>query len=232
MRNAVLSVVALAFLGVLLWAVVQAPAPQVNLPNLVAEAMPESGVDHPITAVLLNFRSYDTLLEIGVLLLAVSGGLALARDQDVPAQLERAAVSPLLKALAQWLVPLMLVVAGYLLWAGKHRPGGAFQAGAVVAAAGVLLRFADIHLRWPPRDPFRWGGFVMGFAVFLGVAVSVMAGGRPFLTYPNALAGGLILVIEAFLTLSIGFILLGLFDAAPASPHWRRTPPVKTEAGP
>jgi multisubunit Na+/H+ antiporter MnhB subunit len=33
--------------------------------------LPESGVEHPVTAVLLNFRAYDTWLEIGVILLGL-----------------------------------------------------------------------------------------------------------------------------------------------------------------
>src|SRR5690606_29750981 len=37
-----------------------------------AEALlPESGVEHPVTAVLLNFRAYDTWLEMGVILLGL-----------------------------------------------------------------------------------------------------------------------------------------------------------------
>ncbi|MFN2442615.1 MAG: sodium:proton antiporter, partial [Thermoanaerobaculia bacterium] len=39
--------------------------------NLVTGQLSDSGVEHPVTAVLLNFRGYDTFLEMGVLLLAV-----------------------------------------------------------------------------------------------------------------------------------------------------------------
>ena len=40
-----------------------------SLPALVQDKLTHSGVQNPVTAVLLNFRSYDTLLEIGVLLI-------------------------------------------------------------------------------------------------------------------------------------------------------------------
>ena len=46
-----------------------------DLPEAVAAHMAESGVEHPVTAVLLNFRGYDTLLEVAVLLLALLGVL-------------------------------------------------------------------------------------------------------------------------------------------------------------
>jgi hypothetical protein len=39
----------------------------------VIRHLPDSGVSNPVTAVLLNFRAYDTLLEIGVVLLALWG---------------------------------------------------------------------------------------------------------------------------------------------------------------
>src|SRR5690554_4191920 len=46
-----------------------------GLTSTVMERIGESGVDHPPTAVLLNFRAYDTWLEVAVLLLAVWGVL-------------------------------------------------------------------------------------------------------------------------------------------------------------
>ncbi|MDP3892698.1 hydrogenase subunit MbhD domain-containing protein, partial [Nocardioides sp.] len=48
--------------------------------GLVADRVGESGVEHPVTAVLLNFRSYDTLLEVAVLLVAILAALALRPD--------------------------------------------------------------------------------------------------------------------------------------------------------
>jgi hypothetical protein len=46
----------------------------------VTEALPRSGVENPVTAVLLNFRAWDTLLESVVLLAALIGVWSLARD--------------------------------------------------------------------------------------------------------------------------------------------------------
>ncbi len=47
--------------------------PSPGLEALVAEHLDASGTRNPVTAVLLNFRGYDTLLELGVLLLALLG---------------------------------------------------------------------------------------------------------------------------------------------------------------
>ncbi|MFO8153728.1 MnhB domain-containing protein [Thioalkalivibrio sp.] len=196
------------------WAVLERPMPVENLPERVASAMPESGVEHPITAVLLNFRSYDTLLEIAVLLLAVVVALALREAQpDRPEQM--GLDNPLLRAVMAWLLPLMLIVAGFLLWAGAYQPGGAFQAGSVLAAAGVLLRLAGVSAGWLDNAVLVRAGLALGLLTFLGIGMLVMLAGVPFLTYPAAHAGTLILVIELTLTLSIGLTLLSLFRLNP-----------------
>ncbi len=196
------------------WAVLDRPMPEESLPERVAAAMPESGVDHPVTAVLLNFRSYDTLLEIAVLLLAVVVALALREAQpDRPEQM--GLENPLLRAVMAWLLPLILIVAGFLLWAGSYQPGGAFQAGSVLAAAGVLLRLAGVGSAWLENAILMRAGLALGLLTFLGIGLLVMIPGTPFLTYPLEYAGTLILVIELTLTLSIGLTLISLFRLTP-----------------
>lgn len=204
----------LAVSAALGWAVLERPLPEETLSERVAAAMPESGVDHPITAVLLNFRGYDTLLEIAVLLVAVMVALALREAQpDRPEQM--GLENPLLRAVMAWLLPLILVVAGFLLWAGAYQPGGAFQAGSVLAAAGVLLRLAGVGTAWLDNAILMRAGLALGLLTFLGIGLMVMIPGAPFLTYPLEYAGILILVIELTLTLSIGLTLISLFRLTP-----------------
>ena len=151
--------------------------------------------------------AYDTLLEIAVLLLALLAILAVVGE---PGAARSAPAHPVLQTLARLATPLMIVVAVYLLWAGAFRPGGAFQAGAVLAAAGVLLHLARLLPGWQtPRLHLRLG-LAGGFALFLAVAGGLLAQGA-LLQYPPALAGGLILLIESGLTLSLALTLAGLF---------------------
>ena len=104
----------------------------------------------------------------------------------------------------------MAVVAIYLLWAGAFRPGGAFQAGAVLAAAAVLLHLAGLAPGWETPGLRMRLAFSAGFMVFLAVSAALLPQGA-LLTYPPAMAGGLILLIEAVLTVSLALILAGLF---------------------
>lgn len=178
-----------------------------GLSELVAQNLETSGVSNPVTAVLLNFRAYDTLLELGVLLLALLGVWSLG---GIP-ESHDSSPGPVLDLLSRLLVPLLILVAGYLLWAGAHAPGGAFQAGSVLGAAGVLLllagwrldaRFAGLSLRI---------ALAAGLGMFVVVAVALIFVGRHLLEYPVPFAGTLILLIEAAATLSIGITLAALF---------------------
>lgn len=166
-----------------------------------------SGADNAVTAVLLNFRGYDTLLEIAVLTVALVGVWALG-----PAPLiKETEPSPVLVGMNSVLLPLVPVICGYLLWVGTKGPGGAFQAGSVLAAASVLYVLSGYRPRLRlPDAPVRWG-VIVGLAAFLCVAVGVMGSGRAFLQYPVGLAGVLILLVEIFATVSIALILAGLF---------------------
>ncbi|NGX15127.1 MnhB domain-containing protein [Wenzhouxiangella sp. XN24] len=187
----------------LLWATPLAP----GLDDAVRAALAQSGVENPVTAVLLNFRGYDTLLEIAVMTSTLVGVWALG-----PApKLHERPPSPVLLGLDSVLIPLSAVICGYLLWVGATRAGGAFQAGSVLAATGVLFILSGRRPRIGlPHAPMRWG-VVLGLATFLVVALAVMGDGRQFLEYPPGSAKTLILVIEAAATLSIAVILAGLF---------------------
>jgi multisubunit Na+/H+ antiporter MnhB subunit len=203
-----ITVLCAALAGTLAWALLHAfsgPSHDM-LPRAISENLAASGVSNPVTAVLLNFRAYDTLLELAVLLTAVLGIFALGQANPGyrPA-------GPVFDGLVRWLVPVLILTAGYLLWVGAHAPGGAFQAGAILAAAGVVLRLAGrtrIGL---------YEGFVLrivmaaGVGMFLLVGLTLLLLGRSFLSYPPAWAGALILLIETAAMLSIAATLLLAF---------------------
>jgi multisubunit Na+/H+ antiporter MnhB subunit len=197
---------ALAVLAALAWAVWLLPPERAGLFPEVAARLVESGVTNPVTAVLLNFRGYDTLLELGVLFLAVLGAWSMGEAQ---APLLEEPGDPLL-ALVRTFLPLLVMVAAYLLWLGSHAPGGALQAGAVLAAAGILALLVDIR---PPPYLTGWPlRAVLGscLAFFLAAAMAMTGGGGHFLEYPQGWAKGFILLIEAVMTLSVAatFVLL------------------------
>lgn len=179
-------------------------------PGLSAEVtanMQTSGVSNPVTAVLLNFRAYDTLLEMMVLLIALLGvwsfGDATMHRETTP--------GIMLNTLSRLLIPILILISAYLLWVGAHAPGGAFQAGSVLGAAGVMLLLAGwrLHAGFSAL-PLRLI-LLAGPASFVAMAVFTLLIEGRLLEYPPAQAGRLILILETLATLTIGATLAALF---------------------
>jgi multisubunit Na+/H+ antiporter MnhB subunit len=205
---------AAAACGVLAWilasTVWQTVAGGAGLAGTVADMMPLSGVDHPVTAVLLNFRSYDTWMELGVLLLGWLGVLA-ARGE---VSLAGAPMNPASLGVLGWfvraVVPMFVLVAGYLLWLGKFAPGGAFQAGVVGGAAGVLLWLAGYRSVAGLPPYLLKSAAAVGFGAFALLAALAPLAGAPMLTLPAARAGEIILLLETLAAVSIAVTIAAL----------------------
>lgn len=206
--SVLLAVLLLGLLGGLSIAVLSLSQPAPGLEAAVAARIDQSGVSHPVTAVLLNFRGYDTLLELVVLLLALIGTWSAGQARGFAGN----PPGPLLRELPRLLAPLIVLVAGYLLWVGAQAPGGAFQAGSLLGGLGILLGLSGRPLPgWAKGAALRWLA-ILGVALFalLGVAAAMLPGGAP-LEWPPAFAKSLILAIELAAMLSIGVILTALF---------------------
>ncbi|MDR4989345.1 MAG: DUF4040 domain-containing protein [Bacteroidales bacterium] len=181
--------------------------------GLTAEAgalLPESGVEHPVTAVLLNFRAYDTWLEIGVILMGLLaifavGGIKAYRKPGV------AALDPLLRQVILFFTPVLFLFGAFLLYFGKTGPGGAFQAAVLWGAIGILL-----HLGGRPvlEEIPRWLRkllLTVGLGFFLLLGFLFMTGGGALFEYPPAYAGILILIVETLAAISIAVALTAIF---------------------
>ncbi|MBV2090780.1 MAG: DUF4040 domain-containing protein [Candidatus Thiodiazotropha sp. (ex Ctena orbiculata)] len=189
-------------IGWVLWLTIYAE-PVERLAQLANAMLDRSGVSNPVTAVLLNYRAYDTLLELVVVLAAVLGVLVVGRERRGYRE-----AGPVFYGLVHWLVPLLIVTAGYLLWVGAHAPGGAFQAGATLAAAGIVLRLAGYDAAGLPDGRLLRWLLVAGTGVFLLLGLGMNVSGGRFLQYPEAWSGSLILVIEVAATASIAAALV------------------------
>jgi multisubunit Na+/H+ antiporter MnhB subunit len=200
------------------------PAPSLAPQAAAVADGPGAGLGNPITAVLISYRSFDTMLEKIVLILAVVGVWSVGADAawgSAPAPLGRRNPYGSMVFLAQMLAPAGAVIGLHIFWVGADAPGGAFQGGALLAAMWMIAMMA--RLTEPPRvDSRRLRlALVAGPAVFLviGLAGIVMAGS--FFAYPAAFAKPIILFIEAFMLLSIA-VALPMLVAGP--PSGRREP--------
>jgi multisubunit Na+/H+ antiporter MnhB subunit len=214
--------------GALVATALTLPGDPRSLASEIEGRMEVSGVDHPVTAVLLNFRAYDTWLELAVLLLAAVLVLGLRRADDLSGVEPLPPASAVLVAATRLVIPVVVLTATYLLWLGTHAPGGAFQAGAVLGAGGVLLHEAG--LRGVTAVPGRWlrGGLLAGFAAFTVAAAVPLAIGGSLFEHPADRAGVVIVAVETAAGVTIGLTLAVLFAASqtrqPAGPGEREVP--------
>lgn len=219
-RKGIIAVIVLSgvFAGILAFTLLQMPdvVPD-TIKRQVTDNMAHSGVANPVTAVLLNFRGYDTLLEVVVLWAAAlavwSLGQTLATPQRAP--------DSILSGFARLLVPLMVLVSAYLLWVGAYAPGGAFQGGAVLAAAGLL--WLSIGQEKQLLSDGLWTRFILVFGplVFTLSALLLLFLQQQLLKYPSDSAGTWILAIESAALISIAATLMALFlgGKPPATEH-------------
>ncbi|PNG25337.1 hydrogenase subunit MbhD domain-containing protein [Methylocella silvestris] len=212
---AALSALAAIALGAV---ILSLPEPGPSLAPLAAKNLAATGVGNPITAVLIAFRSFDTLLEKVVLLLAIIGVWSLAPDRywgGAPIAPRAARPVGALTFLAQLVAPIGVVVGVHMVWVGADEPGGAFQGGAILAAMWMIVMMARLSEAPPVGAPWLRAALVAGPAVFLIAGASGAVTSGAFFALPQAFAKPLILIIEAFMTLSIAVTLPMLVAGPP-----------------
>lgn len=199
--------ITLAVAGTLLRTASQLPAWQ----ELLSQSMPVRGVEHDVTAVLLVFRGYDTLLESFVLLLAAVAVASLGTGIDRTGTIVQSGRRhELLAWVVRVLAPVLALLGLWFLFAGSSSPGGAFQSGALWAGMLILLNIGGVDLR-PLHRRLLLPATVIGVLVF---AVAGMLGpllGDAWLTWPEPAGFAVILGVEIALTVSIAAGLYLLF---------------------
>ena len=173
----------------------------------IESAYPEGGGANVVNVILVDFRGFDTLGEITVLsIVALTVFTLLRRFRPAPesielplqqqrqndfdqAEEERSHGDTLAhylfvpRIIMQWLFPVILTFAIYLLMRGHDLPGGGF-AGGVTASIAILLLYMAGGTRWVEARldirPLRWISF--GLLLATGTGLAAWAAGYPFLT--------------------------------------------------
>ncbi|MBU0480385.1 MAG: sodium:proton antiporter [Proteobacteria bacterium] len=204
-------VMPVALFAVLAWGYLAPGTRSSGLARHVDEALAESGVESRVTAVLLNYRAYDTLLECFVLFLGVAVVWSMrpsrSAGSDSPAD-------PVLLSLVRLLAPFLVLIGIYLLWAGSSQAGGAFQAGAIFGGAGVLLLLTSSRLLSILPGKLLSPGICLGPFFFLLAAFGAMALGGNFLEYRRESAAMIVIALEVMAAFSIGLSLAVFFGGS------------------
>ena len=197
-------------LAVLMAFSLQVPGPTAEM---VRPGVDEHVLGNPVTVVLLDFRAYDTLMELVVLLGAFLGARVLLDHADLaPLHPPVPADPPMVGPLLGMATPLLVLTSLYLFWAGSQEPGGAFQAGALLGGLGVLYRLTGRLEPYEHTPLWLRLMLVLGLAVFSAVAIGSALWSPWPLSYPEPGLYQLVLVIEFTLMLSIAATLTALFS--------------------
>jgi multicomponent Na+:H+ antiporter subunit B len=110
--------------------------------EILAEAGDRLGAANIVTAILLGYRGFDTLGELSILFAAATAaGLILGHRRDHARRDPPGGL--VLRAGADLLFPLLVVVGLYIIAHGHVTPGGGFQGGVILAAAFFVAVLAD-----------------------------------------------------------------------------------------
>ena len=107
----------------------------------------ETGARNLVTAILLDYRLFDSLFEAGILLVAVSGVIWISKhdleEKNAKFMIDKYKTPDLFVSLSRLVFHLMLTFGFYIIVNGHLSPGGGFQGGAIVATAILILYYID-----------------------------------------------------------------------------------------
>ena len=230
--------VLLVLLAVVLWRVAPFDTPE-NLGH-VARYYLDHGIQdnraaNIVTAVIVNYRGLDTLGEVAVLFLSVSGAVfVLRRREGIVLEPARPA-SEIVTTAARLLFGPIVLFGAYIFSHGHLTPGGGFQGGAIVAS-GVMLLLLTERDRPMPHAAMTWvetwSGFLYVVAGLVGLALagSFLAnqGVLPLGAWNTLFSSGLIPVIYVLVGFKVGAELAALLDTMV---HAGEVPDAEVEEG-
>ena len=207
-----------------------APAALHISPRYIEKAQEETGAPNMVTAVLADYRSYDTLGEVvviftaGLACLLVLGAFTrtgAGSGESDEGEMAYSFGSDVLDATIRMLTPFIVLFATYVVVHGHTSPGGGFQGGAILAVAVMLVRLVcggAPGLKLSSTATLAVAS--IGVFVYFGTGLLSLFFGRNFLDYsalPFPYEGGHLrelgsLSIEAGVFIAVTAILVLIFD--------------------
>lgn len=198
-------------------------------PRYTEGAYKETGSPNIVTAVLADYRGYDTLGETVVIFTAGLATVLILRSESKKSGgseggrgMNERFGGIILNTAFRYMVPFTLVYGAYVLFHGEYSPGGGFQAGALFAIGVVLTRLVqgdEAVLNITGNSALilaGFGAFIYGglglFSVFLGGNM-LEYGVLPFNLTEQELNAIGILGIEIGVTICVMGTIIVIFDA-------------------
>jgi len=148
----------------------------------------ETQVPNLVTAVLADYRAFDTMFETVVILVAGIAIIGILRRpfQPGPRKVDGKSDPDLIQVVTcRLVVPVLQLFALYVIAHGHHSPGGGFQGGVMLGASFILMALTGGLPAALERLPENRALFLAGIGVliFAGTGLLCMFYGQNFLDY-------------------------------------------------
>lgn len=217
------------------WGDKDSPASRHVSNRYITEAYSATHVPNLVSAILADYRNFDTMLETSVVLIAGLGIFLILRLPLGPLARARSAVpddagiqealpqDPILVMTCRLLFPPMQLFGFYVLCHGHYSPGGGFQAGVTLGASFILfaMAFGLESTRKRVAESVVGRCMVCGVLIYAGVGLACLLMGGRFLDYgalavilpfsPQDLRSHGILVVECGVTLTVGSVIFSIY---------------------
>ncbi len=185
------------------WGDHQSPATESRISrHYIQQSYSETSVPNMVTAVLADYRGYDTMFETVVIFVAGIAILALLRKKpdsiltppsgdagDFPESTEPSKQAPdlIINTTCRLLIPVIQLFAFYVVAHGHHSPGGGFQGGVIFGASFILLAIVfDLPAALRRRSEMRTLMVAnTGLLIYAGIGLLCLVAGGNFLDYGN-----------------------------------------------
>jgi len=149
----------------------------------------ETGAVNVVSAILYDFRAFDSLGESTVIFATVSGIVLLLSRKTLPVSSH--GLSMIVKRTFGILTPFVFLLAVYIILHGHLSPGGGFQGGVLLAVITIIFCIVygssfDLS-RYPPHQKTLIE--TTGALLFLGMGIVGIALTGSFLENPSAWRG-------------------------------------------
>ncbi|TVP57122.1 MAG: monovalent cation/H+ antiporter subunit A [Halomonadaceae bacterium] len=190
LRDLILAVATGSGVAVLAYTVMTRPAQSIS-GFFLDNSLTGGGGSNVVNVILVDFRGFDTLGEITVLAIAAMAVFALTRNLQLKERVTRESGSywasephpVILRMIARPVLPVALMVAGYIFLRGHNLPGGGFIAG-LVASVALSLQYMAGGLVWAHQRMLTAFRPLIGAGLLLALATGLgsLAFGAPFLS--------------------------------------------------
>ena len=159
--------------------------------HFVTETFHETAVPNMVTAVLADYRGYDTMFETVVIFTAGIAIISILRrftSDDADAGSEKVYEKRpdlIVDTTCRLMIPIIQLFALYVIAHGHHSPGGGFQGGVIFGASFILIalsRYLQAAHKWVPEQRvLNLAG--IGILIYAGFGLASMFLGQNFLDY-------------------------------------------------